>query len=41
MPSNLASASELAKSGSLPRRSPDFDGDKESVAKDARVDAAV
>jgi len=43
IPSSLASASEFARSScaSLPRMSPDFDEDKESVAKDARVDAAV
>jgi hypothetical protein len=43
MHSSLASASEFTRSGgpSCPRRLPDFDGDKESVAKDAKVDAAV
>ena len=43
IPSSLASASEFAISGwpSLPGISPDFGEDKESVARDAKVDAAV
>jgi len=43
IPSSLASASEFVRSScpSLSRTSPDFDGDKERVAKDAKVDAAV
>ena len=43
IPSRLASASGFTKSclPSLPGILPAFDGDKESVARDARVDAAV
>jgi len=43
IPSSLASASELTLSGcpSIPGISPDFGGDKESVARDTKVDAAV
>jgi hypothetical protein len=43
IPSSLASASKFARPGcpSLPGILPGFDGDKESVAKDAKVDAAV
>ena len=43
IPSSLASTSEFAKCGcpSLPGISLDFGGDKESVARDANVDAAV
>ena len=43
IPSSLASASKFERSGrpSLPGLSPDFGGDKERVARDAKVDAAV
>ena len=43
IPSSLTSTSEFARSccPSLPGELSDIDGDKESVAKDAKVDAAV
>ena len=43
IPSNLTSASEFARSSccSFPRILPVFDGDKERVARDVKVDAAV
>jgi len=43
IPSSLAPASEFARSGcpSLSVILPVFDEDKENVAKDAKVDAAV